>query len=376
MPEEHVADASQAGAFEEELSLLYDQAPFGYLSTTPDGQIVKVNRTLCTWLGLEADTLLDLHLTDLLTAGGRIYYETHYAPMLHLQGFVREIAVDLLRVDRSRLPVLLNASLVRTAEGDPHLVRVAIFDATQRRAYERELVRTRDEQAVELKVRTEQAASATATVSQIIDAATNTLLVATDADLIVTHFNRGAQHLLGYTADEVIGRPTVELLDRAEIRGYAEELEVSSELVSLIPALVRHGQPRNWTLTTRAGERRAMSLSFTEIRDDDRLIGYLYAGEDISVRLRTEAAQAAALRRELESVARLEEADRVKDEVVSTISHELRTPIAAIQGYGEILANGDLAGCLHPLRRRQSPRCCATPRGSLPSSMIFCTWTA
>jgi sigma-B regulation protein RsbU (phosphoserine phosphatase) len=64
--------------------------------------------------------------------------------MLRMQGFVREIAVDVLRGDGSRLPVLLNASLVRSPDGDPSLVRVAVFNATERRAYERELVRARD----------------------------------------------------------------------------------------------------------------------------------------------------------------------------------------------------------------------------------------
>lgn len=339
-------DAAQGAALEDEFALLYDEAPFGYLSTTSEGFIVRVNATLCTWLGSSARALLGLHLTELLTPGGRIYHETHYAPMLQMQGFVREIAVDVVRADRSRLPVLLNASMVQVPEGDP-LVQVAVFNATERRAYERELVRTRDEQEVDLKAQVERAANATATVSQIVDAATNTLLVATDADLIVTHFSRGAREMLGHDAEKVIGQSAEVLLDLKEGRRHAEALGVSSEPASLVPALVRHGAPRDWTLTTRSGERRTMSLSFTEIRDGHRLIGYLCAGEDVSLRLQLEAAQAAALQRELRSVARLEEADRMKDEVVSTISHELRTPIASIQGYGELLADGDL-GALAP----------------------------
>lgn len=347
MSRKQAADGFQQSVLEDDPALLIDQAPCGYLSTTPDGRIVKVNVTLCRWLGVEAENLLGRNLVELLTAGGRIYYETHCAPMLRMQGFVREIAIDVLRVDGDRLPVLLNATLVRSPEGDPRLVRVAVFDATERRAYERELVRRRDEQEAELRARAEQAASATATVSQIIDAATSTLLVATDPNFIVTHFNRGAQQLLGYTAEEALGRPSAWLHDPGEAVRHAEALGASPDLSSLVPALIRHGEPMDWTLTTRSGEPKIMSLSFTEIRDDDRLVGYLCAGEDVSDRLRTEAAQAEALRRELESVARLEEADRMKDELVSTISHELRTPIASITGYSELLADGDL-GVLAP----------------------------
>ena len=138
---------------EDDPTLLYEHAPCGYLSTTPDGFIVRVNATFCTWLGIDADDLLGRKLVELLTAGGRIFHETHYAPMVQMQGSAHDIAFDLVRADRSRLPVLMNASLVRSTDGQPHLVRVAVFDATERRAYERELVRARNEQEAELKAR-------------------------------------------------------------------------------------------------------------------------------------------------------------------------------------------------------------------------------
>ncbi len=60
------------------------------------------------------------------------------------------------------------------------------------------------------------------------------------------------------------------------------------------------------------------------------------------LRVRHERALTAALQREQASLTRLQEADRVKDEVVSTISHELRTPMASIRGYSELLVEGDL----------------------------------
>jgi hypothetical protein len=43
--------------------------------------------------------------------GGRIYHETHLAPLLRMQGSVREIAVDLVRPDGSKLPALVNSVL-------------------------------------------------------------------------------------------------------------------------------------------------------------------------------------------------------------------------------------------------------------------------
>lgn len=141
---EQAADAFRVALAEDDPEQLYDQAPCGYLSTTASGQIVKVNATFCTWLGYTREQLLHRRFVDLLTPGGRIYHETHYAPMLRIQGFVREIAVDVRRADGTRLPVLLNASTRPAPDGTPGLVRVAVFDATERRGYERELVRARD----------------------------------------------------------------------------------------------------------------------------------------------------------------------------------------------------------------------------------------
>ena len=123
---------------------LYDHAPCGYLSTAPNGLIVKANRTFLTLTGYRAsDVVGRRRFVDLLTVGGRIYHETHYAPMLQMQGTAREIALDLVCADGRRLPVLVNSVLERDAGGAPIVVRTAVFDATHRRAYERELVQAK-----------------------------------------------------------------------------------------------------------------------------------------------------------------------------------------------------------------------------------------
>ena len=124
---------------------LYEHAPCGYLSTDPDGLVIRVNRTFLEWTGYRSEQLVGLRrFQDLLSVGGRLYHETHYAPLLRMQGSVREIAVDIVRADGSRLPTLVNAVLKYDDEGEPRLIRATIFDATDRRRYERELVVARD----------------------------------------------------------------------------------------------------------------------------------------------------------------------------------------------------------------------------------------
>ena len=137
-------DGFYAALVEDDPQELYDNAPCGYVSTLPDGTIIKVNETLLAWTGYERDALIGRRrLQELLPAGDRIFYETHFSPLLRMQGKVREIAVQLMCESGRRLPDLVNSVLTRDAAGAPRLIRTAIFDATERRAYEEELLGAR-----------------------------------------------------------------------------------------------------------------------------------------------------------------------------------------------------------------------------------------
>ena len=128
----------------EDAETVVDGAPCGLLSTTPDGLVVRVNRTFLDWTGYTAEELVGRRrFSSLLSGGGRIYHDTHYAPMLRLQDRVRELALDVVAADGTRLPVLVNAVLGRDAAGEPSVVRVVVVDATERREYERELLRAK-----------------------------------------------------------------------------------------------------------------------------------------------------------------------------------------------------------------------------------------
>jgi phosphoserine phosphatase RsbU/P len=142
--------AAVALLLEDSAEDLYDNAPCGYLSTLMDGRIAKVNATLLLWGGYTRSQLVGRRsFADLLTVGGRIYYETHLAPLLSMQGQVRGIALELLAADGSRLPVLITSVVKASPDGEPLLIRTTIFDARDRRAYEQELLRARQEADLE-----------------------------------------------------------------------------------------------------------------------------------------------------------------------------------------------------------------------------------
>ncbi|MFI6237850.1 PP2C family protein-serine/threonine phosphatase [Micromonospora sp. NPDC050784] len=129
---------------EDDLEDLYENAPCGNLSTLLDGTIAKINGTLLAWLGYRREELVGRRrFSDLLTGGGRIYHETHFAPMLAMRGEIGGVALDLRTKDGVRMPVLVTSVVKAGSEGQPQLIRTAIFDAAMRRSYERELLSAR-----------------------------------------------------------------------------------------------------------------------------------------------------------------------------------------------------------------------------------------
>ena len=128
-----------------EAQQFFQTAPCGYLFTDPDGHLLRVNQTLLDWLGYEEADMVDGErtLSDLISRGGRIYYETHFAPLLNLQGRIEEINFTFLHHNGSRLPVLVSADQRTDAAGQPLFNSVVAVKFSQRKQYETELLRAK-----------------------------------------------------------------------------------------------------------------------------------------------------------------------------------------------------------------------------------------
>jgi sigma-B regulation protein RsbU (phosphoserine phosphatase) len=123
-------------------SQLCEHAACGLLLTRPDGLILQANTTFCRCLGYEVDELVGhKRLQDLLTMGGRIFHQTHWAPLMQIQGSVAEVKLEMCRRDGTRLPMMLNALRLEHAGREYH--QVAAFVAEDRHRYEHELLLAR-----------------------------------------------------------------------------------------------------------------------------------------------------------------------------------------------------------------------------------------
>lgn len=123
----------------EDLDDLYENAPCGYISVSPSGAIFKANATFARWLGFSGAELGAKRFHDLLGVAGRMYWETHVAPVVALRGRFDEVALDLVGRSGERVPMLVNAAAKRSPDGDHLYTRLTLFNATERRRYERNL---------------------------------------------------------------------------------------------------------------------------------------------------------------------------------------------------------------------------------------------
>src|SRR4051794_38249532 len=120
----------------------YEHAPCGLVTTRIDGTIVRVNSTFCSWCGFAATELVGRRrIQDLLTIGGRVFHQTHWAPLLLMQRSVAEVKLDIRHSAGHKVPMLINA--LRRGDGDAQYDDFAFVIVTDRDKYEQELLSTR-----------------------------------------------------------------------------------------------------------------------------------------------------------------------------------------------------------------------------------------
>jgi signal transduction histidine kinase/ActR/RegA family two-component response regulator len=180
--------------------------------------------------------------------------------------------------------------------------------------------------------------------------------IATDEQGVIQIFNVGAQRMLGYGADEVLNLVTpAEISDPQEIIQRAQTLsaEFATPIAPGFEALAfkaSRGIEDVYELTyvRRDGTRLPALVSVTALRDaQDLIIGYLLIGTDNTARKQIEAE-----RHRLDMVlqcahcdlqdakAEAERANLAKSDFLSSMSHELRSPLNAILGFAQLLDSG------------------------------------
>jgi len=120
---------------------LLNYAPCGFLSFSDDGTIVTVNHTLKEILGYSGETLEGQNIESILTVASRIFYNTHFFPLIRLHSKANEIFFSLLAKNKTDIPVLTNA--VRKLENGSYENQCIFIPIYQRNRYEEEILSAR-----------------------------------------------------------------------------------------------------------------------------------------------------------------------------------------------------------------------------------------
>jgi sigma-B regulation protein RsbU (phosphoserine phosphatase) len=296
---------------------LFDEAPCGLIATDETGQILHTNATFRLWLGYDAQELAGRRLQDLFTMGARIFHQTHWMPLLKLQGSVAEVKVEITHRDGTTLPLIINA--IRHVDEGLEWHELAAFIAKDRGKYETELLAARkkaehaQEGLVLAEARLRLALESGALYVWDIDPATR-----------VAHYDDGVAILLGHDAPRPITAADMHAAMPAEDR--------DSEARVLAAALNVPADPLNYAIRLDGvdGVRRVVNVFGVGVFDANRrLARFVGVLQDVT----EQASQQAAA----------EDRAQFAEQMVAIVSHDLRNPLSTIKMAAALLARDSLS---------------------------------
>ena len=305
---------------------------------TPQGDILEVNRAA---LECASHRIEEIRGKPFWTAR---WWQISEEVRQDLQAAIRRAAagefvryeVDIYGEKSGLVPITIDFSLqpIRGESGEVEYLLAEGRNITERKRAEEQVIH----QAQELRIlnerlqeldrlktqffanvsqefRTPQAEQASALLSAIVDSSDDAI-VSKDLNGVITSWNKGAERLFGYAAEETVGRPVTMLIP-------ADRLDEEAKILEQL----KRGERVDHFETIRVrkdGSQLNISLTISPVKDaNGRIVGASKVARDISDRILTEK----ALR---EYAEQLKDADQRKDEFLATLAHELRNPLAPI----------------------------------------------
>lgn len=310
------------------LTALFKQSPIGLsLNDYETGSFIDVNDKLIEPTGYTKEEFLALSYWD-VTPKEYEKFEQRALEQMKTLGYYEKFEKEYITKDGKRYPIALQGCVVDNIDG-----KKLIWSFVQDISREKEAEQKLKEAIIHLQ--------------SLLDASTQVAVIATDTNGLITKFNSGAQKMLGYTAEEVVGKETPQLVHLAnEVVREGEALSGKHALpISGFDTFIFETQngkavTKEWTYKRKDGTTFPVQLSVTAIYDEQKITGYLGVATDISMLKKVEEEIKSLLDITNEQNARLRNFAHI-------VSHNLRSHSAGISGlmniiledYPEIAAN-------------------------------------
>ncbi|MDE0853880.1 MAG: EAL domain-containing protein [Nevskia sp.] len=274
-------DAGGAEARDERFRAIVEAAPNAILVVDQRGLICVVNSQVERLFGFSRSELIGQPVEMLVPPRFREEHARQRAafaasPQVRAMGEVRDLYG--LRKDGNEVPIEIGLSPMHTVEG--RFLLASVVDITRRKE-------------ADLVMRSAEANALRESILRSLPAS----VLATDPEGIIVAANPAAERLLGYSRDELVGRPAIEIHDQDEIRNRSIELSkyLGIEVAPGFQVLVASGSrdtadERDWAYCRKDGTRLPVHIAITTLRDaSGKVIGFLMVASDISARKRAEA---------------------------------------------------------------------------------------
>ena len=285
----------------------FEHAAIGMAVVYPGGKWAQVNNRVCEIVGYTQQELMELTFQDI----------THPEDLnldLDLLNELKEGKRDYYHMDKRYFHkdghivyIHLAVSLVRNEENKPLFFVSQITDISKEKIAEKKLKKTLAE------------------LENLLEASTQVSIISINTNGIITEFNKGAENLLGYQKDEIIGEKSLDFIhSKTELKSRSKEFrkhyKEKVEGVALLMALAnkKGHDTQEWLYKPKKGALFPVQLTLTAIKDNKETIGYLGVATNISKLKNAE--------NELSNILELtkDQNDRLKN-FAHIVSHNLRS---------------------------------------------------
>ncbi|WP_439878707.1 CHASE domain-containing protein [Pseudomonas prosekii] len=290
------------------LASIVESSGDGIIGKTLDGVVTNWNKGAERLFGFAAEEAVGQTLANLIVPAELVTEEAHILARIRAGERIGSFDTQRHHKDRRLIDVSVSISPIYGEGGRVIGASKTLRDISAKKVAEARILELNSNLEEQVAQRTSELRHLNLLLDTVLRSATEVSIIATDLDGVIRVFNKGAEHLLGYDADELVGKDTPALFHVPE-EVAARGVELSEEYAQTIDGFrvlthkpeLEGAETREWTYTRKDGSRFPVTLVVTSMRDADGVLsGYLGIAVDITERKAAEKELAASLKTTLE----------------------------------------------------------------------------